>query len=105
VIAVSDVYVLPSFTEGVPRSIVEAMALNKAVVATRVGGVAELLGEGAHGLLVAPGDVDGLAEAMGRLAGDPAARRALGNRAGRTARAGYAFDSHVEGLRAILDEV
>jgi glycosyltransferase involved in cell wall biosynthesis len=76
-----DVLVLPSYTEGTPISIVEAMAQGIPVVATAVGGIPDMLDLDA-GLLVPVGDVDELAGAMMRLAGDPALRAAMG-RAGR----------------------
>lgn len=76
-----DVLVLPSHTEGTPMSIVEAMAQGIPVVATAVGGIPDMLREDA-GLLVPVGDVDKLAGAMMRLAGDPALRASMG-RAGR----------------------
>ncbi|MDT5295440.1 MAG: hypothetical protein QOJ76_2320 [Acidobacteriota bacterium] len=76
-----DVLVLPSYTEGTPLSIVEAMAQGIPVVATAVGGIPDMLGLDA-GLLVPVGDVDELAGAMMRLAGDPALRASMG-RAGR----------------------
>jgi glycosyltransferase involved in cell wall biosynthesis len=76
-----DVLVLPSHTEGTPISIVEAMAQGIPVIATAVGGIPDMLGPDA-GLLVPVGDVDALADALTRLAGDPALRASMG-RAGR----------------------
>ena len=105
IIAAADAFVLPSFNEGVPRSIVEAMALGKPVVATRVGGVPELLGDGAFGLLADPGDVDGLADCLQRIVDDAELRSSLGAAARAEARANYAFATHVGGLWDILDEV
>lgn len=62
-----DVFVLPSLWEGQPLVLIEAMAAGTPIVASRVGGVPELLGDGARGLLVPPGDPKALAEAI-RLA-------------------------------------
>ncbi len=72
-----DVFIMPSFTEGTPNSIVEAMAHRKPIIASQVGGVADMIGDDA-GILVAPGDANGLAEAMRRLANDPELRRRMG---------------------------
>ena len=67
----SDVLVLPSFAEGVPVALMEAMASCRPVIATRVGGVQELVEDGVSGRIVAPGDVEALAEAITDLAADP----------------------------------
>lgn len=63
-----DFFVLPSFAEGVPVVLMEAFASGKPVIATRVAGVAELVEDGTNGLLISPGDVDGLTEAMREMA-------------------------------------
>ena len=77
-IAEADILVLPSFSENLPVSIIEGMAAGLAVVATPVGAVEEIVKDGETGLLVQPGDVEGLAEAMTRLVEDPALRARLG---------------------------
>jgi glycosyltransferase involved in cell wall biosynthesis len=81
---------LPSFAEGLPIVLMEAMATGCPVVATRVMGVPELVEDGVSGLLVAPGNVDELAGALGKLAGSAGLRESLG-RAGR-AKVEQAFD-------------
>jgi len=67
----ADIFALPSFAEGVPVVLMEAMAARLAVVATRIAGVPELVGNGVSGLLVPPGDADALAGALGDLLNDP----------------------------------
>jgi len=59
-----DVFMLGSLNEGMGRVILEAMACERPVIASRTGGIPELVVEGQTGLLVKPGDTDGLAEAM-----------------------------------------
>ena len=74
----ADVFCLPSFAEGVPVVLMEAMASGRAVVATRVAGVPELVEEGVSGLLVAPGNAEALATALQRLASSPEEREGMG---------------------------
>lgn len=80
VLAASDVFVLPSFSEGLPLSVLEAMAAGKPVVVSRVGGVPEIVHDGETGLMIRPGDVPGLTAALLSLIEDPARRTALGAR-------------------------
>jgi glycosyltransferase involved in cell wall biosynthesis len=74
----ADVFVLPSRFESFPRVLLEAMASGLPIVATRVGGVSELVAEGENGLLVPPDDPPALAEAIRRLAEDPELRGRFG---------------------------
>ena len=66
-----DVLCLPSLEEALPLSLIEAMAAGCAVVASRVGGIPEVVRDGVEGLLVPPGDPQALAEALERLLVDP----------------------------------
>ncbi len=76
----SDVFVLPSFAEGVPVVLMEAMAASRAVIAPHVAGVPELVEEGISGVLASPGDVDGLAQKIDDLLSDPDLRASMGAR-------------------------
>jgi glycosyltransferase involved in cell wall biosynthesis len=78
-IARSDVLVLPSFMEGLPIVLMEALALGVPVVAARVAGIPELVEDGKNGLLFSPSDWSGLANALDRLVADPSLRRRLGD--------------------------
>ncbi|MEX0745171.1 MAG: glycosyltransferase family 4 protein [Phycisphaeraceae bacterium] len=80
----SDLFVLPSFAEGVPVVLMEAMAAGVPVVATRVAGVSELVEDGVAGRLVHPGDSEALTRAMAALLNDAALRQRMGD-AGRAA--------------------
>ena len=76
--AAFDAMILPSINEGTPVSAIEALAAGRPVVATRVGGVPDVVREGEDGFLVEPGDVDALADRLARLAADPELRERLG---------------------------
>lgn len=77
----ADATVLSSGWENFPHSVVESLAVGTPVLATAVGGVAEVLREGENGLLVPPADPPALAAAIERFAGDPALRQRLRTRA------------------------
>jgi glycosyltransferase involved in cell wall biosynthesis len=75
-----DVFVLPSFTEGTPNCIIEAMAKGKPIIASAVGGIPDMIDEDS-GILVPPGDSDALAQAMTDLARDKERRLHMGRAA------------------------
>jgi glycosyltransferase involved in cell wall biosynthesis len=100
-----DVVALPSWTEGLPVVVLEAMAQGRPVVATPVGGTPEVVEDGRTGVLVPPRDPRALAEAVGRLLADPDLRQRMGA-AGR-ARVAERFspESMTTRVLAIYDEV
>jgi len=77
-----DLVVMSSLNEGTPVSLIEAMAAGKAVIATKVGGIPDVVEDGTTGLLVPPKDPKALAGAILRLLNDDDLRRSLGERAG-----------------------
>ena len=77
VYAALDILVLTSLNEAVGRSLLEAQAAGVAVVASKVGGVPEIVEDGITGLLVGPGDVKGTADAVVRLLKDTLKRESL----------------------------
>lgn len=95
----SDVFVLPTVAEAFGIAAVEACASGLAVLATTVGGLADVVGEGENGFLIAPGDVDALARRMAAVAGDAGLRERLG-RASR-ARAEQRFDAQRNAARVV----
>lgn len=78
--AEASIFCLPSFAEGVPGVLMEAMAMELPVVSTRITGVPELIDHERSGLLVPPGRVDALADALERLLLDPELCRKMGAR-------------------------
>ena len=79
-LAAADIFVLPSVSEGLPISIMEAMASGKPVVATDVGGVAELVADKQTGFLVPAQRPELLADALSKFAADPGLRAGMGNK-------------------------
>jgi glycosyltransferase involved in cell wall biosynthesis len=95
----SRIFVLASAAENFPVSLLEAMAARCAIVATRVGGVPEMVGDTA--LLVEPDDVRGLTEALRTLMQNPSLAADLGERAARRVRARYAWSGIVTEHEAV----
>jgi len=81
----ASIFALPSLEESHPIGLLQAMAASKAIVATRVGGIPELISDGKNGVLVNPRDPRQLAEALEALLRNPAVGKALGRAARRTA--------------------
>lgn len=100
--ASAAVVVLPSFAEGVPVVLMEAMACGRPVVATRVGGIPELVQHGVTGLLVAPGDAEELADALQWVHENPESAKALAENAARFVREQYGLESSVRRLSELF---
>jgi len=77
----ADILILPSYHEGMPMSVLEAMAHGIAVVATPVGGVVDMMVPDVHGLWIQPGDIEGISARLVELARSPERRRSLGGAA------------------------
>lgn len=101
-IAAADILVLPSFMEGLPLVIIEAMALGKPVIASGVAGIPELVRNGANGILVPPSHWAALGDAMAALALDAEERRRLGAAANVSVMEEFAIDRAVEPLIALF---
>jgi glycosyltransferase involved in cell wall biosynthesis len=88
-IAACHVYVLPSYREGTPRSVLEAMAMGRAVITTDAPGCRETVVEGENGFLVPPRAITPLVEAMRRFIDDPALIATMGSRSREIAESKY----------------
>lgn len=102
--AAADLFCLPSFAEGVPVVLMEAMAMEVPVLTTWVMGISELVENGVEGILVRPGRPDELTEALARLAADPELRRTLGARGRRKVQAEFDVRQAGRELARILRE-
>jgi glycosyltransferase involved in cell wall biosynthesis len=100
-----DVFVLSSLREGLPNVLLEAMALEVPVLATRIAGVPRLIDDGNNGLLIQPGSMDELTHALERLLRDAELRHRL-CRAGReTIASRYSFAVRMRKIQAIYDNL
>ncbi len=100
------IYVLPSLYEGFPNALLEAMAMGCAVVASDCpSSPSEMIEHGGNGLLVAPGDVDSLADALTNLWGDQALRTRIGRVAAQSVRERYAKDKVMDMWLDLVREV
>ena len=105
VVALMDIMIHPSLAEGFGRAVLEAMALGKPVIATRVGGLREAIKDGQNGFLVEPGDVDAIERRWRELVEDPGLRQRLGRAARETAFREYLIDDKVARLADIWIEM
>lgn len=104
-LAAADAFVFTSFSEGSPRAVIEAMSMSLPVVATHVGGIPELIADGATGLLVPAGDRDALADCLVTLAGDAEYAARLGAAARRVAVSRFDFARVMAEMRALYRRV
>jgi glycosyltransferase involved in cell wall biosynthesis len=100
-----DVLVLPSLNEGLPMTILEAMAASKPVIATRVGAIPSVIQHGETGLLVDPGDAEGLRDALARLLSQPNLCRRIGGAAHDWVSRNYTSEIMVLKYRHMYEEV
>ncbi len=101
----SDLFVLPSHREGMPVSVLEAMAMGLPVVATNIRGSREAVRHGESGLLVEVGDVDGLARAIASLLMDGQKRASMGERAKSLAREYYSENVVIRKQKEIISRL
>jgi glycosyltransferase involved in cell wall biosynthesis len=95
-LSAADINVLPTFYEGLPLTILEAMAAGLPTVASDVGGIPDAIGPGVSGLLVPAGDPRRLAEAISSLLRDPAERKHMGSEARNAVLQGFTLERQVQ---------
>ena len=98
-----DVFALPSLSEALSNSVMEAMACRCPVVASNVGGIPELVSHGERGLLFEPKNVEALAEALRRLIEDAALRRSLADAGERFIRNGFSRKASADRMAEIYE--
>lgn len=103
ILSCADIFAFPSFAEGLPNSVLEAAAAAVPVVATRVGGIPEIIEHGVTGLLVPPGDTRALITAMLQCLKNPSLATMLAKAGQQRVRSNFCFDSAVRRLRMLYD--
>lgn len=101
----SGIFLFPSYYEGMPMAVLEAMAYGMAIVTTRVGGIPHLLEDGGSGYLCEPGDIEGLSKRLLELSKDGDERRKMGERARQKAIEEYSMESHMKKLMDLYGRV
>lgn len=104
-LAASDLFVMPSYWEGLPLSLVLAMGQGLPIVATRVAGIPEVVHDGETGLLVPPGDSARLGEAMARIVSDTELSARLGAAARAFAWPRFGVGGYVTAMSAVYDRL
>jgi glycosyltransferase involved in cell wall biosynthesis len=97
----ADIFVLPSYSEGMPVSVLEAMAYGVAVITTPVGGVPDMMEPDVHGLWVQPGDIQGMCDRLVQLAESPPLRAKLAEAARRRVVQDSSVEAVIEALLKI----
>jgi glycosyltransferase involved in cell wall biosynthesis len=101
--AAADIFVLPSYAEGLPNSMIEAMAAGLPVVVTSVGSIPDAVHDSYNGLLVPPRDVTALTRALLRLSATPTERQGLGTAARAVARERFGVERAAEVLTTLIN--
>lgn len=102
---VADLFLLPSYSEGMPMSILEAMGYGLPIVASDVGGIPQLVKAGKNGFLEKPGDVDSFANAIVELLKDDEKRYKMGENSRKIAESNYSVEQHIEKICRIYNEL
>ena len=104
-LAISNIFVLPTLTEALPTVLAEAMAAQKAIIACEVGGVPEMIKNEQSGLLIPPADADSLVEACLTLLENPEKQRAMAQAGWQIVNQKFSIQSQVGNLEALYDEL
>ncbi|MCX8036651.1 MAG: glycosyltransferase family 4 protein [Candidatus Sumerlaeia bacterium] len=105
ILAAADLFVMPSLAEGLGTAAIEASAAGKPIVASRVGGICDVVRDGETGRLVPPGDAVALAQAMDAMLSDRAAAERMGQAARQFAFATFTLDALVKRNIALYREI
>jgi len=101
----ADIFVLPSYHEGLPMAILEAMACGLPIVSTKVGGIPELIEEGENGILIHPGDRVALLNSLASLLNDPILREHMALKNVQKIREQYDIPIYIQKLKNLYGDI
>ena len=101
----ASIYFLPSYTEGMPMSVLEAMGYHLPIVSTNVGGIPTLVKNGQNGYLYEPGDVQGMAGAITAILLDADKQMHMGEASAAVVREGYSLEQHIAKLSCVYENL
>ena len=101
----SDIFFLPSYTEGMPMSILDAMGYGLPIISTNVGGIPKLVQKGRNGRLYVPGDAIGMAAGIKELLEDDKQRVTFGKRSREIVEERYSLERHLEKVEQVYEAV
>lgn len=104
VLSNSDIFILPSYTEGFSMSMLEAMFMGKPVVVSNVGALPEVVHDGENGFVIEPGDVEALQDRLARLIESPELRCKIGQTNAMAARERFSIERMADDLNCIFKE-
>lgn len=104
-LASAMIYTLPSYNEGLPMSVLEAMAAGLPILSTPIGGIPEAVSDGVEGFLVPPGDVAALADRLERLLSEPGLARRMGEAARRKVEGSFSADAVLPQVERLYGEL
>ena len=104
-LACCDIFVLPTLKDALPTVLIEALAAEKPIIASDVGGVPEIIESGVDGLLVEPGNPSKLVEACLQLLKDHGVRSQLVRAGSETLRKRFSIDLQIEHLSRVYEEL
>jgi len=105
IIPLLEVVIFPSWREGIPIALLESMALKRSVIATRVGGMPDVLLDGENGYLINPGDTKELFRKVSHLLKDRNLRKFLGENAAALVRKDYSSRRMVNQIRGVYENL
>ena len=100
----SEIFLFPSYYEGMPMAVLEAMSYGMAIVTTNAGGIPQLIEDGADGYLCEPGNVEQISERLAGLLEDADKRKQLGEHARRKAEEDYSMEHHMGRLFSVYEK-